>query len=161
MKKTILTMMALMCAAQILSAIPARPDKFTRILPDGRRITLQLHGDEFRHWMTDESGRIVREDKNGNIVSSSMSEAKVQIGGSNVVNRDRMRRLEKTKRMMRGAVPTRSSDGSLHFPMILVQFSDLKFKVAETDELVWEAFNNLANEVGYSAHGGTGSIHDY
>lgn len=161
MKKTILTMMALVCAAQILSAIPARPDKFTRILPDGRRMTLQLHGDEFRHWMTDESGRIVREDRNGNIVPSSMAEVKVQMGGSNVVNRDRVRRLEKTKRMMRGAVPTRSSDGSLHFPMILVQFSDLKFKVAETDELVWEAFNNLANEVGYSAHGGTGSIHDY
>ena len=161
MKKTILTMMALVCAAQILSAIPARPDKFTRILPNGKRITLQLHGDEFRHWMTDESGRIVREDKNGNIVPSSMAEVKVQMGGSNAVNRDRMRRLEKTKRMMRNAAPTRSADGSLHFPMILVQFSDLKFRVAETDELVWQAFNNLANEVGYSANGGTGSIHDY
>ena len=161
MKKTILTMMALVCAAQILSAIPARPDKFTRILPDGRKVTLQLHGDEFRHWMTDESGRVVREDRNGNLVPSSIAEAKVHMGGGAVVNRDRMRRLEKMKRMMRNAVPTRSSDGSLHFPMILVQFSDLKFQVAETDELVWEAFNNLANQVGYNANGGTGSIHDY
>ena len=161
MKKTILTMMALVCAAQILSAIPARPDKFTRILPNGRKITLQLHGDEFRHWMTDESGRVVREDKNGNIVPSSIAEAKVHMGGAAAVNRDRMRRLDQTKRMMRSAVPTRSSDGSLHFPMILVQFSDLRFRVARTDELVWEAFNNLANEVGYSANRGTGSIHDY
>ncbi|MBR3096906.1 MAG: M6 family metalloprotease domain-containing protein [Bacteroidales bacterium] len=161
MKKTIMTVMALVCAAQVLSAIPARPDKFTRILPDGRKITLQLHGDEFRHWMTDESGRVVREDRRGNIVPSSMAEAKVHMGGSAAVNRERMQRIEKMKRMMRNAVPTRSSDGSLHFPMILVQFSDLKFQVAETDELVWEAFNNLANEVGYSANGGTGSIHDY
>ena len=156
-----MTVMALVCAAQILSAIPARPDKFTRILPDGRNITLQLHGDEFRHWMTDESGRVVREDRNGNIVPSSIAEAKVHMGGSAAVNRERMQRVEKMKRMMRKGVPTRSSDGSIHFPMILVQFSDLKFQVAETDELVWKAFDNLANEVGYSANGGTGSIHDY
>lgn len=161
MKKTIMTVMALVCAAQVLSAIPARPDKFTRILPDGRKITLQLHGDEFRHWMTDESGRVVREDRRGNIVPSSMAEAKVHMGGSAAVNRERMQRIEKMKRMMRNAVPTRSSDGSLHFPMILVQFSDLRFQVAETDGLVWEAFNKLANEVGYSENGGTGSIHDY
>ena len=157
----ILTMLALVCASQILSAVPARPGKFTRTLPDGRKVTLQLHGDEFRHWMTDESGRVVKEDKRGNLVPSSMAEVKVQMGGFSAVNRDRVARLEKTRRMMRKAAPTRSSDGSLHFPMILVQFSDLSFKVAKTDELVWEAFNNLANEVGYSAHGGTGSIHDY
>ena len=104
MKKTIMTMMALVCAAQVLSAIPARPDKFTRILPDGRKITLQLHGDEFRHWMTDESGRVVREDRRGNIVPSSMAEAKVHMGGSAAVNRERMQRIEKMKRMMRNAV---------------------------------------------------------
>ena len=161
MKRMILTMLALVCASQILSAVPARPGKFTRTLPDGRKVTLQLHGDEFRHWMTDESGRVVKEDKRGNLVPSSMAEVKVQMGGFSAVNRDRVARLEKTRRMMRKAAPTRSSDGSLHFPMILVQFSDLSFKVAKTDELVWEAFNNLANEVGYSAHGGTGSIHDY
>ena len=161
MKKSIAMILALVCAAQTLSAIPARPDKFTRTLPDGRKVTLQLHGDEFRHWMTDASGRVVKEDKNGNIVPSSMAEVKVHMGGGNAVNRDRMRRIDKMKRMMRKAAPTRSSDGSVHFPMILVQFSDLKFQVAETDELVWEAFNNLANEIGYSANGGTGSIHDY
>ena len=153
--------LALVCAAQILSAVPARRDKFTRILPDGRRITLQLHGDEFRHWMTDASGQIVKEDKNGNIVPSSMADVPVRMGGSDAVNRDRMRRIESTKRMMRKGVSTRSSDGGIHFPMILVQFPDKKFRVASSDELVWEAFNNLANEVGYSANGGTGSIHDY
>ena len=161
MKKIVTMILALVCAAQILSAVPAKPGKFTRTLPNGRTITLQLHGDEFRHWMTDESGQVVKEDKNGNIVPSSMAEVKVHMGGAAVVNRDRMRRIEKMKRMMRNAVPTRSSDGSLHFPMILVQFSDLRFRVAETDELVWEAFNKLANEVGYSENGGTGSIHDY
>jgi hypothetical protein len=124
-------------------------------------VTLELHGDEFCHWMTDASGSVVREGAKGNIVPSSMAEVKVRMGGGNAVNQDRMKQIEKMKRMMRRAAPTRSSDGSIHFPMILVQFSDLKFQVAETDELVWEAFNSLANEKGYSANGGTGSIHDY
>ena len=161
MKKSIAMILALVCAAQTLSAIPARPDKFTRTLPNGRKVTLELHGDEFCHWMTDASGSVVREDAKGNIVPSSMAEVKVRMGGGNAVNQDRMKQIEKMKRMMRRAAPTRSSDGSIHFPMILVQFSDLKFQVAETDELVWEAFNSLANEKGYSANGGTGSIHDY
>ena len=121
--------LALVCAAQTLSAIPARPDKFTRTLPNGRKVTLELHGDEFCHWMTDASGSVVREDAKGNIVPSSMAEVKVRMGGGNAVNRDRMKRIEKTKRMMRKAAPTRSSDGSIHFPMILVQFSDLRFQV--------------------------------
>ncbi len=161
MKKSIAMILALVCAAQTLSAIPARPDKFTRTLPNGKKVTLQLHGDEFCHWMTDASGSVVREDAKGNIVPSSMAEVKVRMGGGNAVNRDRMKRIEKTKRMMRKAAPTRSSDGSIHFPMILVQFSDLRFQVAETDNLVWEAFNRLANEVGYGDNGGTGSIHDF
>ena len=161
MKKIVTMTLALVCAAQILSAIPAKPGKFTRTLPNGRTITLQLHGDEFRHWMTDESGQIVKEDKNGNIVPSSMAEVKVHMGGADAVNRDRMRRIESTKRMMRKGAPTRSSDGSIHFPMILVQFPDKKFSVQTTDEKVWDAFNSLANEVGYSTFGGTGSIHDY
>ena len=161
MKKIVTMMLALVCAAQILSAVPARPGKFTRVLPNGNTITLELHGDEFRHWMTDASGQVVKEDKNGNIVPSSMAEVPVLMGGSDAVNRDRMRRIERTKRMLRKGAPTRSSDGSIHFPMILVQFPDMKFSVRSTEEGVRAAFNNLANQVGYSANGGTGSIRDY
>ena len=60
MKKYILTVLALMGAVQILSAVPAMPGKYTRTLPDGRKVTLELHGDEIRHWMTDASGQVVK-----------------------------------------------------------------------------------------------------
>ena len=158
MKRYFTAILSLLLAAQIASAIPAKPGKFTRILPDGRRVTLELHGDEYMHWMTDESGRVVKIDAAGNLVPSSMAEVQVSMGGSVEANRVRMQRIEKTRQLMRRAAPTRSSDGALHFPMILVQFPNLQYKVGETEEAVLAAFNALANEHGY---GGIGSIHDY
>ena len=161
MKKSILLIVALVGAVQILSAVPARPGKFTKTLPDGRKVTLELHGDEFRHWLTDASGQVVKEDGRGFIVPSSMAEVEVLLGGGTEVNRSRLERVEQSRRMMRRGAPTRSSAPELHFPMVLVQFPDLKFSVAETDELVLKAFDNLANQVGYGVNGATGSIHDY
>ena len=161
MRKSILALLALVCAAQVLSAVPARPGKFTRTLPDGRKVTLQLHGDEFRHWLTDESGRVVREDDRGFLVPSSMAEVPVLMGGAAAVNESRLQRLEKMKGRMARQAPARSGVQERHFPMILVQFPDLPFTVCETDELVRQAFDNLANQTGYSQGGATGSIHDY
>ena len=160
MKKYILTVLALVGAVQILSAVPAKPGKFTRTLPDGRKVTLELHGDEFRHWMTDASGQVVKQDARGFIVPSSMAEVKVYLGGGETVNQERMERIEQSRRMMSRAAATRSG-GALHFPMILVQFPDLKFRVGGTDQLIRQAFDDLANQVGYSKDGATGSIHDY
>lgn len=160
MKKCISIVLALLGAAQILSAIPAFPGKITKTLPDGRKVTVQLHGDEFRHWMTDESGRVVKQDARGYLVPSSMAEVTVQMGGSEAVNRTRMERIPKTRNLSRRAAPTRSG-GVLYFPLILVQFSDLRFTVAETDELIRKAYDDLVNEDGYSKNGATGSLNDY
>ena len=77
MKQYILSALTLLCAVQILSAVPARPGKFTRVLPDGTRVTLELHGDEFCHWLTNESGQVVKEDARGFLVPSSLSAAGV------------------------------------------------------------------------------------
>ena len=108
MKKCISIVLALLGAAQILSAIPAFPGKITKTLPDGRKVTVQLHGDEFRHWMTDESGRVVKQDARGYLVPSSMAEVTVQMGGSEAVNRTRMEWIPKTRNLSRRAAPTRS-----------------------------------------------------
>ena len=127
MKKYILLILALAGAVQILSAVPAMPGKFTRTLPDGRKVTLELHGDEFRHWLTDESGRVVKQNARGFIELSSMAEVTEMMGGAVQVNRMRKERLVKTRQMMHRAATAKASGGVLYFPMILVQFSDLKF----------------------------------
>ena len=160
MKRCISIVLALLCAAQVLTAVPARPGKFTKTLPDGRKVTVQLHGDEFRHWMTDESGRVVREDSRGFLVPSSMAEVPVLMGGAEAVNRERMERIGKTRAMTRRGAPMRSGN-VLYFPLILVQFADLSFTVAETDELIRKAFDDLVNQDGYSENGATGSLNDY
>ena len=161
MKKYILLILALAGAVQILSAVPAMPGKFTRTLPDGRKVTLELHGDEFRHWLTDESGRVVKQNARGFIEPSSMAEVTEMMGGAVQVNRMRKERLVKTRQMMHRAATAKASGGVLYFPMILVQFPDMKYRIADSDELVRQAFENLANQAGYSANGGTGSLNDY
>ena len=45
----------LLGAALPVQARPAYPGKFTYIQPDGSRIVLQRHGDEWGHWITDDS----------------------------------------------------------------------------------------------------------
>ncbi|MCM1319955.1 MAG: M6 family metalloprotease domain-containing protein [Muribaculaceae bacterium] len=48
-----------------MMAAPARPGTFTRTQPDGSAVTLSMHGDEHFHFMTDQQGYIVKQQKDG------------------------------------------------------------------------------------------------
>ena len=74
-KYIFLALVALFCGFQMMDAVPARPGKFTVTQPDGTRLVLQRHGDEWGHWMTDALGRMVRQDENGfyRFVSDTLS----------------------------------------------------------------------------------------
>lgn len=159
MKRYILTCsLALIATAATVHAIPAKPGKFIKTMPDGTKVEVELHGDEFCHWMTS-GDNIVKQDKNGYLVPSSTYEIKVHMGGGEKVNADRMMNLERTRKWSKPA--TRASGTNLHFPLILVQFSDLSFTVGDTEEAVYQAFYNLANQEGYSENGANGSIRDF
>ncbi len=159
MRRYIITCaLALFGATATLFAIPAKPGKIIKTQPDGSKVEVELHGDEFRHWMTS-GGNIVKQDKDGFLVPSSTYEIKVHMGGGEKVNADRMMNLERTRNWSKPA--TRASGTDLHFPLILVQFSDLNFTVGDTEEAVYQAFYNLANQQGYSENGATGSIRDF
>ena len=64
-KRILLALAALLAGFQLLTAIPARPGKFSVTQPDGSRLVLERHGDEWGHWLTDASGNIVRKDADG------------------------------------------------------------------------------------------------
>ena len=149
---------ALLVVSVSASAIPARKGKIIKTLPNGTKVEVELHGDEFCHWMTS-GGTIVKQDKDGNLVPSSTYEIKVRMGGSEEVNANRMKNLERTRNWSKPA--TRASGTDLHFPLILVQFSNLSFTIADTEQAVYQAFYNLANQEGYSENGATGSIRDF
>ena len=60
MRKHILfALLALLAGFQLLNAIPAYPGKIEYVQPDGTKIVLRQHGDEFAHWTTDAAGRLV------------------------------------------------------------------------------------------------------
>ncbi len=65
MKRLTLIMTAMLFAAARLMAIPANPKSVDIPQPDGTIITLLMHGDEFRHFMTTADGFTVVKGKDG------------------------------------------------------------------------------------------------
>ena len=65
MKRLTLIMTAMLFAAARLMAIPANPKSVDIPQPDGTTITLLMHGDEFRHFMTTSDGFTVVKGEDG------------------------------------------------------------------------------------------------
>ena len=157
MKKTIFAFVfiGLLGVVQWVGAVPARPGKFTKIQPDGTAIVLQMHGDEFYHWTTDENGQVVRQNSQGFYVPSQKPAGEF-LGG-----RARARKSAAAIRAKRAAAPAAplaaGEVNTYRFPVILVSFSDLEFSVENPQQ----AFSAMLNQQGYSENGGTGSVHDY
>ncbi|MBQ0077785.1 MAG: M6 family metalloprotease domain-containing protein [Bacteroidales bacterium] len=126
---------------------PSRPVQYTQ--PDGSVIEIFKHGDEFHHWTTDASGRVMVLGDDGfwHAATGAMtlpSPASTQ------------KRLQHQAAVAaRAASPI--AEGKHKFLVILVQFSDLKFTLSEPQQ----AFTNLLNQPGYSKNGGTGSAYDF
>ena len=138
---------------QAASAIPAKKGKIVKVQPDGSKITVLLHGDEFLHWTTTEDGSVVAPDVNGYYKPASMPTVE-QLGGREAAEAANAAIL--AKRMSSGRLMAKEAK-TYHFPVILVQFSDVQFSVNNPNT----AFSNLLNQEGYSENGGTGSVHDY
>ena len=150
-KRMILALALLLAGLQIANARPAYPGKYVYTQPDGKRIVLQRHGDEFGHWTTNAAGKMVRKDADGFYREVSENEA------STVRRLAAARRSEaRQANAVQAAVP--AVKGQRHFLVILVEFSDLPFTTCEDPKA---AFTAQLNEPGYSMFGGTGSARDY
>ena len=64
-KRMILALVLLVAGLQMANARPAYPGKIVYKQPDGKKIVLQRHGDEFCHWTTDAAGKVVKLDADG------------------------------------------------------------------------------------------------
>ena len=146
----ILALVLLLAGLQIVNAIPAFPGKIVYTQPDGKKIVLQRHGDEFGHWVTNASGKVVRLDADGYYREVS-EETVTTIQRNAAARRNAAQQARRAKAA--GAVK-----GHRHFLVILVEFSDLEYTTCEDPHA---AFSALLNDVGYSENGGTGSAHDY
>lgn len=147
----------LFAAAVVASAVPARPGAFKYTQPDGTVIELKLHGDEFFHWTTRASdGQVMELSQDGFYRPGKIDIAKREAGR-------RMRRKVNEMRSASVTPRTHNQDpmthGQRHIPVLLVQFSDLSFKI---DDPV-NSFGNLLNQQGYKGidNKATGSVRDY
>ena len=157
MKKIIL--LAAFAAISISAiAIPARPFWRNFTQPDGTVVEVRLVGDEFGHAYVDRSGNVLRPDSDGYLRPVDASEVRAA------------RKAAAAKRMRANAARVRSKApvkvaGTPHVPVLLVEFSDIKFK--STSGMIsysWDpktAFTNLLNQSGYSYNGASGSVKDF
>lgn len=65
MKKILFTLLATLCFGIAAEAGPAWPGVISYTQPDGSVVKIRQHGDEFFHWVTDESGQVVEMDEDG------------------------------------------------------------------------------------------------
>jgi len=142
----------LLCLSQTVSAVPAKPGKQIITQPDGSKITVTLHGDEWFHYMTDENGNILEKNDAGYLVKSTKTKETLRVE-MNMAQASRNRVLE----MRQEAVVKAMANGSPKIPVVLVEFSDKSFSISNPKS----AFENLLMQPGYSANGGTGSVSDY
>ena len=150
MKRVAALISLMLCASMLLRAVPAKPGAIVFTQPDGSQITLYLHGDEFQHWLSDESGRIYTQCEDGWFCRDfSSSPYKPSFATA--------RRRASAAQMRNVALRRFQTTGSPHIPVILVEFADNSFSISDPQA----AFTALLNQTGYSANGGTGSVRDY
>lgn len=162
-------------------AVTAYPYPVTIEQPDGTKLTVVLKGDEHLHWATttdgytlmrNQEGIFVYAEKNseGDLIPSAVKATEVNqrgfaelsflkglqknlfYSGSQLSVLSQIKQIRSEQLNSAKAFPT---TGSRKLICILVSFTDVAFTKTQ------ENFNDLFNQVGYSAGGATGSVKDY
>ena len=153
MKRILATLALLLGALHILSAVPAYPGKIRVTQPDGSVITIQIHGDEWYHYTTDEKGRVVARGKDGFFRKAEKPSEALRAEAMTARRAARQMRAQAAQAAQESGL----TRGTHRIPVILVEFQDTRFTINNPRA----AFDALLNEEGYSENGGTGSVHDF
>ena len=153
MKKIFTLVFLLLFSTLPLLAGPAYPGRIEYTQPDGSKINIYLHGDEFGHYATDETGNILEQDAEGYWkVSNTMNRSTLSL------------RMEQASQKRAAVAQTRAeyaqkassaNFGSPKIPVILVGFSDKAFSKTAAQ------FSAMLNTPGYSENNAIGSVWDY
>ncbi len=157
----------------LIAARPADPRPRVVTNPDGSQVTVRVHGNEFFHFMTDEScSRILERDARGFIAdavrdgkSLSFSESDINILKEETEARFASLDMPSSRSSMQ-KMATLDSEGRSNYPtigkgnrslVVLVEFQDVEFTVENPKDY----FTRQLNEPGFSDYGGCGSALDY
>lgn len=154
MKQRIFILNALLCLVLSVWAVPAKRGVWCTIsLVDGTEVKAQLVGDEFLHYYVSEDGTKYVQDEATGLYRKMTDEVATR-------RRSAVRRAQaqgRQKRMLRKAQASNAFQGTKKGLIILVQFTDSKFKSGHDLAL----YERIANEVNYSDNHFRGSIKDY
>ena len=163
MKKILATLLALLTAATMAFAVPAHPGPYKYKQPDGSVIVLELHGDEYFHWMTDASGRTVEKGADGfyrPVDPASMTRR------ARAAQAARAQANARRARWSSFENPPETNFGVRKILCILAEFQpetvegrdfDGKYNVVNPHQ----HFSDMLNATGYNLNGTTGSVKDY
>ena len=150
-KKLLLATVALLLTTMAY-AVPVKPGvKRTVTLADGRTVQLTLQGDEhFSYFTTDEGAPCLLKD---NALKMLTHQEVAELWSTN-----KQQRLSiDSRRSARRAGTPGHTTGKQHGLVILVEFTDVKFKT----EAPQATFQRFFNEEGYNDFGMAGSVKDY
>ncbi len=163
-------------------AIPAKPGVIKVEQADGSTINILLKGDEHFNWRTTESGYPIAMGSDGYyyyvsyastgqilpttqrvLVDNRMQSPPAGVTMQNVAQIAKVRTAERFAAKRAQAAETKASvsafpsDGHIRSAVLLVEYSDVKFSLADP----YTSFYNQLNKKGYSVEGATGSARDY
>lgn len=154
MKQRIFILNALLCLVLSVWAVPAKRGVWCFLsLVDGTEVKAQLVGDEFLHYYVSEDGTKYVQDESTGLYRKMTDEVTAQ-------RRAAVRRAQaqgRQKRMLRKAQASNAFQGTKKGLIILVQFTDSKFKSGHDLAL----YKRIANDANYSGNNFKGSIKDY
>lgn len=154
MKQRIFILNALLCLVLSVWAVPAKRGVWCSLsLVDGTEVKAQLVGDEFLHYYVSEDGTKYVQDESTGLYRKMTDEVTAQ-------RRAAVRRAQaqgRQKRMFRKAQASNAFQGTKKGLIILVQFTDSKFKSGHDLAL----YKRIANDANYSDNNFKGSIKDY
>lgn len=154
MKQRIFILNALLCLVLSVWAVPAKRGVWCSLsLVDGTEVKAQLVGDEFLHYYVSEDGTKYVQDESTGLYRKMTDEVTAQ-------RRAAVRRAQaqgRQKRMLRKAQASNAFQGTKKGLIILVQFTDSKFKSGHDLAL----YKRIANDANYSDNNFKGSIKDY
>lgn len=150
MLRRALIILAALLAFFHAGAAPAIPTPVRHVQPDGSVVEVRIHGDEFYHYYTVD-GHVAALGRDG-----FWHPARKPSFSKGALLKDRARTSRRISRAATRA-GSRISLGEKRFLVLLVEFKDLSFSVADPAA----AFSRMLNSEGYSENGGTGSVADY
>ncbi len=173
--KHILTIVPLLLLANFALATKALPKLQNFVNPDGTTVTIKVMGDHIFGYKQTLSGRMVEIGSDGylyyaNLTTGGKELTKERAGGSptgnsgiipyttiQAIREQNARQLPPLSRPSIMHKWTKSTVEEVTYPVLLVEFEDVKFTV----ENPRGSFNNLLNSKGYNLNGATGSASEY